>query len=167
MKYMVPDDLWITGGGELFSRRRLMIHDVRRLTPESSDYHRLPTNERHEVERWLEAYAAVREVDPHFAVVQIRKSLKASKGVLTVERNFISILTAKRERGEVSKKRLDMEMLGFQQALVEELHALGFKKAFSGYGGDAYYHVTVPVPDAEAAADAAAIMLEFSRVHAP
>lgn len=165
MKYVVPDDLWITGVGELFIGRRLRVSDVRKLEP--TDYERFTESERAEIERWLEAYAAIRESEPVMAVIEIRKNKRNKRGTLTVSQHFISLLTGKRERGEVSKKRLDMEMLGFLGALVEELHAQGFGRAFSGYGGDAYYHVTVPVNGAEAAADAAATMLEFSRVHEP
>lgn len=162
---VVPDDLWITGGGELFIGRRLRVSDVRKL--ESADYARFTQSERAEIERWLEAHAALHESDPVMAVIEIRKNRRNKRGVLTVSQHFISILTGKRERGEVSKKRVDMEILGFLDALVKELRAQGFGRAFSGYGGNAYYHVTVPVSDARGAADAAGIMLEFSRVHEP
>lgn len=167
---MTQNDLWVTPGGELLVRQGEELYrksrDIRRLTQESAGWDRLTPAERHEVERWLEAYDAVREVDPHLAVVQIRKRRGAREGVLTVERNFISILTGKRERGEVSKKRVDMEMLAFLQALVHELQADGFTDAEANYAGDAYYNVRVPVPDAAAAANAASIMLEFDRKHA-
>jgi len=168
---MVPNELWITPDGQLLTRQGKELHrkshDIKRLTQESAGYDRLTPGERHEVERWLEAYDAVRAVDPGLAVVQIRKSKGAREGVLSVERNFISILTGKRERGEVSKKRVDMEMLSFVQELVDELQREGFEGANAAYAGDAFYRVAVPVPDAESAADAAGIMLEFSRVHAP
>lgn len=168
---MAQNDLWITPDGKLLVRQgkdwHPKIYDIRRLTQEPAGWDRLTPDERHEVERWLEAYAAVREVDPHLSVVQIQKTRKACEGFIIVERNFISILTGQRERGEVSKKRVDMEMLAFLQALVHELHADGFTDAEANYAGDAYYAVRVPVPDAAAAADAASIMLEFDRKHAP
>jgi len=163
-------DYRIEAGGQLFERQRVpkrewrLVHsDVKHLDVESAPgwiYRHRPELKEF-IAAWQEFDAAVDSEDPNLSWV--RGTFIGGQWRFYVGRSFISEIEAKKERREISKKRVDLAMATLLDVLAYRLREIGLYEIATGPSGDAFFDAVVRVETPEEAARAARVILITSR----